>query len=245
MRSSILLGSLLAVGLTSGASAATITSTPFSLGYGFHNNSWNTTETAAFNSLPTGDFSLLVTPSGTGWSASGPSFTNRTLGTSGGDYSGVSSDFQVVVSATYTGTPLDVDVDPGYQVQLNITSIRIWANGYSGPENTGTTVAFSETTPGHESVQSPATPTAPYAAPQIAGSYSQVVWNPDDFFSDVGTTTTTRTLVLQLPAGASAAIDGFEVFGDIVVTYNAIPEPAGLGLLAGGLLLAGRRRRFE
>jgi hypothetical protein len=229
--------------MAASASAATITSTPFSVGYGFsaQTNGWNTTETSWLNTLPSTDFSFGISVVGGQQSNTGPNFTGRKIiaPPAGGSY-GESADpstFGVTLTGTYTGTPGDVDLsDPGYQITINISQISIY--GASQTTNSTQSLGFNETTAGHAQSQTPQTIAAGtnYAA---NGPYTQAVWDPADYSS--AATTQVRTFDLS-PTG-TIYTDGFEVFGTIDVSYNQVPEPASLGLLAAGSLLLLRRRR--
>lgn len=248
------------------AQAATITSTSFSLGYGADTGGpvapqsvhWTDNETSGSNTDVTGPFTASVaftsrTPSpdgdsvyDNGASSSGPIFTGRTLADSpGGVNTGFSSwspRFQATVSGTYTGPPpIDVAVVANYQFSVVITSIRIWGTAVIFNTDGLEDLFFTETTPLHgTSSLSQTLPTAGASAEQAA-AYAQLVWDPADF-STPGVTDG-RVFVLDTAAFPhQRGIDGFEVFGHLVLTYDAIPEPASLGLLAlGGLLLLRRR----
>lgn len=243
MRNTILAMGVVALGTAVSASAATISSGSFSIGYGITEttNTWDTTETAGVNVNVTGDFSLALNVVGSLASNAGPLFIDRVLTSSGGSRSGYSPDFGVTATAAYTGTPVDAAATPNYQITLNVTSIRIYANGYNTSNPTdGTSVYFTETTPGNAQSQSPVA-VGPYAAANLAGSYTDINWNPVDIYS--AGTNQIRNFGF-LVNGGDGFLDGFEIFGDIVVTYDAVPEPASLGLIGVGALLMGRRRRM-
>jgi hypothetical protein len=242
-----------ALGLTGVASAATVISTPFSVGYGFSGSStatssWNTTEpttsSSSNNIYPTGDFNLAISVAGTAQSATGPSFFNRVIGTGttgqgpAGSESGNPADFLATLVGTYTGTPGDVDIgNPNYQVTVNISQISIYGTAQDtvNAQNLG----FNETTAGHAQSQTAQT-IAAGAGYAYYGPYTQVIWDPSDY-SSAGTT---QTRTFGLTSAGTVFTDGFEVFGTIDVSYNkAVPEPASLGLLAAGGLLMLRRRR--
>jgi hypothetical protein len=197
----------------------------------------------------TGDFGLSVAFSGRPGrsddgvgSFTGPVFTGRVLGN--GNSAAISSwsrAFNVTVNGSWTGTtPIDAAPIPNYQLSLNITSIRIYGNADLG--DTGD-LFFTETTPGHGS--SSASASLPITGPQdSAGQYGQLTWDPADF--NVAGTSSSRTFVLDFANDNPAHgrfIDGFEVFGNLVLTYDLIPEPATVTFLGlGGLLLLRRRK---
>jgi hypothetical protein len=231
-------------------SAATI-STPFSVGYGYQGNatanSWNTSETSSSNTLPSGDFSLSIAMDGTQTSPTGPSFVDRHLGTGtagqgpAGTQSGNPTNFLATLIANYTGTPADADpINPNYQIEIDITQISVY--GTSQTTARTQTLNFNETTTGNTQSQAPVTIAAgtSYA---YYGPYTQVVWDPADFQSPITAGPQIRTFTLTRTADP-IYIDGFEVIGNVVVTYNAaVPEPASLGLMAAAGLLTLRRRR--
>lgn len=242
------------------AVTGTIISSNFSLGYGVIQNGtqaqqWSDSETSSANTNVNSPFSLSVvfssrTPAadddsydGAG-SFQGPTFPNRVL--SDGDttttISGWAPRFQVALNGSWTGaTPLDATPNPNYQFSLEITSIRIYGNLSAYGDATHTSMWFSEVTAGHGSSMSPfvVSRTTPILA---ATNWTQLVWNPNDF-SDPGTTGSRTFWVNADTTGSHAFIDGFEVFGDLVVTYDAIPEPATIALLSiGGLAVVLRRR---
>jgi hypothetical protein len=228
----------------------TNTSANFSLGYGAQATSgspWNTTETSGANTATTlGSFSFIPTLSGPPFSSSGPIFPSRVLGD--GDYgvgrSGWSKDFLVSLTGSYN-TALPVWAE-NVKLTLNITSISIYGVQYSG-FGTGT-MQFQETTSGHTASSSAITLNvaadindpgiSPFAT---AANWKQLDWDPADFA--VAGTTSTRTFNLgTFTSTQGYAIDGFEIEGNVVLTY--IPEPMSVWLLGiGGLLLWRRGMR--
>jgi hypothetical protein len=247
-----LLGILAVLLLFAGAThAATINSSPFSIGYGAQVNAtptWNTVETSSANSPTTqGDFTFSPVLTGGIFSGNGPIVSVpggvRTLATGGaGQNVGNSGTFGATINASWTGpTPGDAAATPNYQISLVIDSIRIYGT-ISTSFPTGNDLAFGETTVGHTGT-SPAiilnTTTANY---QIATNYNQLTWDPADYF-DAGTTTSRS---FNLVAAASRPVDDFEVFGHVVLSYDVIPEPGAVALvLAAGIALTFiRSRRF-
>jgi hypothetical protein len=248
------------------ADTGTIISSSFSLGYGattygIQSAQWDTSETAGSNTSVTGPFSLSVvfssrTPAAdgdsydNGASGSGPVFTGRTLADSpGGPGTGFSSwspRFQVTVSGSYTGgTPVDAAPIPNYQFSLAITSIRIWGTALDYGSVSDRDLYFTETTPLHGASSPPQLlpyRTNPFESVHEAAYYAQLAWDPTDF--NTAGLSDARTFVLDTASFPhQRAIDGFEVFGNLVVTYDAIPEPGTMMFLGlGGLLLIRRRR---
>jgi hypothetical protein len=228
---------VLAAGLATvaSASAATITSTPFSIGYGSTapNGLWSTSEFP--QTLPGGDFLLTVDVAGDGQSRTGITFTNGVpdeLGGINNAYSAAAGSFAASLTGTYNGTPGDVAAIPNYHVEVQISQMSFYGSA-------GGTANLKETTLGHEQSQSAQTLPAAY-------TFAQFVWDSGSGltnYSSVGTTQTRTFGIDDSPAGG-AFLDGFQASGNIVVTYDAVPEPASLGLMAlGGLLLVRRRRQ--
>jgi len=254
------IGLLAGLVVTGSARAATITSTNFSLGYGAtqlgpQSTHWTTLETAGSNTDVTGPFATSVaftarTPSpdgddsyDNGASGAGPVFTGRTLADGDNtEFSSWSPRFQVTVTGSYTGPPpIDVAPLPNYQFSVVITSIRIWGTARDFNADGVGDLFFTETTPLH-GASSPAQ-AVPTSGPTVdlAAAYAQLVWNPTDF-STPGINDG-RVFVLDTAAFPhQRGVDGFEVFGNLVLTYDVIPEPASIGLLAVGGLLFLRRR---
>ena len=227
-----------------GASIVTVTSADFSLGYGRTAAGWGTTETAGSNTPTTdGSFSFTPTVTGIAWTSVGPKFLNRVLGDGenvggqGGDYVGDSYDFLVSIAGSY-----DLALPPGAtnpQLTLNITAISLWAiksdYGVLSPE-------YNETTPSHTSTSSMGVTLNDPADFSIAANYKQLLWNPADFA--VAGTSSTRTFTLGAWLSNENPIDGLDILGNVTLTYNNIPEPATMSLLAlGGLAMIRRSRR--
>lgn len=232
--------------------AASITSAPFSFGYGYTPSAtWNTSETAAFNT-PTvqGDFTFTPTVTGGGFDSTGPVFTGRVLGDGSGDYIATSIAYPGVpgllasIAASFTGpAPIDAAPVPNYQIVLNISQISIYGANYS-PGFTASTLAFTELTPGHAS-NSPAIALNNFAPVQLASQVTQLVWDPADYAENGFTFTRSFGLLAE----DESPVDGFEVFGTVTLFYDALPpapEPSSLMLLGlGTLVLSLRRRRNQ
>lgn len=220
--------------LASSANAATIISDNFSIGYGWLNNSWNTTETASVNTGPGSNFLLNLSFATNGFSNTGPSFTNRVLGTvTSSGYVSISTTFSTTLTATYTGpAPLDAAALPNYRLQLNITGISL----YVAPSTiqAGQTANFRETTVGNTQAQS-AQPVSATGNFTTLASYVNLVWDPNDFQS--AGQSQARTFSLETVSPTALGADGFQVFGNIVLTYDAVPEPATFGLLGAAALV--------
>jgi len=251
MKAAILAAGLLAAA-TASAGAATITSGNFSLGYGYANDKWSTDETSSISSpnpnvYLSGNFTLGdVTFTGIKASNGGVGFADRILGHNGTNNQsgyigviGVNELFSATITGSYTGpTPADAAANPNYQVEVNITAIKIYAAQFGASSDT---VNWTETTAGNVQSQSPqAVGTAGVSDP---ANYVHIGWNPAEFLSPVGSTSQTRSFGLGSNNPENIALDGFEIFGNMVLHYDAVPEPASLGLLSLGGLAMRRRRR--
>jgi hypothetical protein len=177
---------LCAVALTSTIQAGVVSSSPFSLGYGYTGSrTWNTGETSSANTETTiGDFTFLPTLVSTHMSSWGPRFTNRVLTTnqSTSGYCGNSGGFGVTIAGSWAGDdPPDADPDPDYHIQLNITGISIY---FAGRNWGATEIAFQETTVGHEATSDytsiPSTPVEGYKG----DGYIQLAWDPADYATE-------------------------------------------------------------
>lgn len=258
------------------ATAGTITSDTFSLAQGYvyvgagTGGVWNTSETSSVNASPGANFTLSVPitmgfyNNATGFfSTNGPTFVNGTLGVSGvqdgiskaGDYNAGfkvgQGSFTATLNAAYTGpTPGDAAALPNYKIQINITNISIYAAGAQAQGTTGT-LAWDETTALNPQSQTPQGVTVnPDPNWTYLANYHNIGWTPTGFQSTG--VAQDRTFGLFTGAGDSGgtdkALDGFLVTGNIVVTYDTVPEPTTVGLVLLGLTLAGfprLRRRIR
>jgi len=227
---------------TSATRAATLTSAPFSLGYGFSRDSgsvWNTDETAAANTPTTiGDFTFNPAPSGPRWSGSGPKFVNRVL-TSGidGDISAYIDDssFQLPVTGSYNGpAPADAAPTPNYKLRLEVSSVSIYAGAH--PSSTLYSINWDETTAGHLAT-SPSVALAPSTNYEDATAYGHLVWDPVDYDVPLGSLNAPFTRTFDILGGNGLRFgDGIEVQGTVSLVYDsAVPEPASLMIVAIGV----------
>lgn len=238
MRNAVLASGTVVLGMVASASAATISSSPFSVGFGFTTaKQWNTIdETSAVNVYPTGDFTLDASVAGSINSGTGPGFVNRDI-TSPGNSSGWGGDFLATLIGSYSGTPVDAAVNPNYQISLNISSITIYAVTQTGAVQT---LNFTETTSSHEQTQSGQNVASGNAA--NGSTYTQVAWDVPDYSTAGLSQTRTFALLSEIDIG-NFFFDGFEIAGTIEVTYDAVPEPASAALLLPAVGMLMRRRR--
>jgi len=205
--------------------AKKVLKTPFSMGYGWTGGSWSTTETSSVNTPPGSGFSLTANLSGVTGSNTGPSFTNRVLGTiltSTAHQASIVDDFEAELVAAYTGSaPADVATKPNYQVSLNIHNISI--RNAPNIVGTGQTINFYEVTPGYEVAQDPqaAVETGNFT---MLPTWNKMSWDPKDPLSMAALLTQqrTRTFVLEQDAYYNMFIDGLEIEGEVSLTYDSV-----------------------
>lgn len=236
-------GVLCALALVSGH-AATITSDSFYIAQGFaptgvpNVGAFDTSETSAVNVSPGADFTLNASVIAQTLSTTGFTFVDAVLGGySGSSYSSFSSSaFSVTLDAAYVGaTPLDAAAIPDYKLQLNITSISIYAASFSD-QGVSSALGWTETTAGNAQAQSQVSiETNPDPNWLYLSNYVNLAWAPDGFQSAGADQTRTFGLAQSIPN--NFALDGFVVTGNIVLTYTAVPEPATLGLLVTSALI--------
>ncbi len=197
----------------------------FSMGYGWNNHSWNTTETSTANTLPGSDFTLAVNFAGMTGSNTGPVFANRVLGSIGASTSyqaSIVDGFEAEMVASYSGSvPADAAPNPNYQVTLNINAISIQnAPNIISP---GQTINFYEVTPGYELEQDPQATVATGNFTMLP-TWNKTVWDPEEPLLMAGAITQTRvrTFVLEQDAYYDMYIDGLEIAGDVSLTYDAV-----------------------
>ncbi len=242
--------------VTTAVNAAVVTDTSaFDIGLGFNNGIWTSQETPTvndpdtvsnINSVPfvVGDFTITITATSASIGSQGPHFgesgLTRVLGDYGvGDVSSFaqSTTSSLSITATYTGPALPGGAyDDSFQLTLDQVSIYAikhpaWAGGadFYITETTGANPGASSTTT--------LTTNPNY---NTGSAYTHIVWNPGDFAINGGTSST-RTFTFANAADLFA-VDGIEIIGSAVRTYN-IPESASLAILAlGAAALLGRRR---
>jgi hypothetical protein len=228
-------GMFCALALASGH-AATITSDNFSIAQGYVNSGgsyqFDTSETSSVNVSPGINFNLNVSVIGAALSPTGFTFINGVLGSSVADYASSysSSVFSVALNASYVGpTPLDAAVNPDYKLQLNITSISIYAASFSA-QGVSSTLGWTETTVGNAQAQTQQSiVTNPGPNWLTRDNYVNLIWTPNGFQTEGDAQGRTFGLAQSIPD--NFALDGFLVTGNIVLTYTAVPEPGTIGLL--------------
>lgn len=247
MRRLTSVGSVVIVLFAASASHATvITSADFSFGFGataLSPATWTATENAATNTPATIDnFSFAPLPVGGRFSGTGPKFVGRVLANgSTTDVVGYLKDFSVPITASYNGpAPSDASATPDYKLLLEITKISLY--GARSDATSGSTLAWSEVTSGHSATSpSIALTIAAGAAQGSKSMYKQLAWDPADY--EVSLTglngTFTRTFGADAPyagTGDWRLVDGMEIEGRVHLSYNAVPEPAAVVLLATSLI---------
>jgi len=230
-------GMALALTFTS-AKAATVVSDNFYIAQGFaptgnpNQGVFDTTETSGVNVSPGANFTLNASVIAQTLSTTGFTFVNGVMGGySGSSFSSYSSSvFSVMLDAAYVGpTPLDAAASPDYKLQLNITSISIWAASFS-PQGESSTLGWTETTAGNAQTQTQVSiETNPGPNWLYLTNYVNLAWTPGGFQSTGEDQLRTFGLAQSIPE--NFALEGFQVSGNIVLTYTAVPEPATTGLL--------------
>lgn len=223
-------------------------SSNFSIGYGWQQagSSWNTNETASFNTPVTapnsgtffnmGDFRIKISVTGTDFpknfaldpgAYTGSGFTGRQITYSpGGDGgSSYSSNVTVSVQAIYTGKLAKATT----AFRLNIDQISVYAGGTNAVASSTTNAAWIETTAGACATSAPIATVS--GGVSLAGykhypSYwSQLNWNPaEPAVTYDGATNLTRTFTLTRDPNDVFLVDGFEIAGSAEVV---ISRPAG------------------
>jgi hypothetical protein len=224
---------MLVAGFTvSSATGETLTSARFSIGFGFDGPSpgqWTTEEIAPGLNTPTtmGDFSFVPTLTSQGFSSEGPTFVNRQP-VNGFDWCAInwdspgadSRDTPPQIVGTYNGT-----LPPGatnVQLTLDVDNIRVYASGsYAGPLD----VWWSETTPGHES-DSGVTMTGEAGGHGFAWTYLQNQFTTAAPLTVPGVTAT-RTFTVKTSDEGTLALEGFEVYGTVILNYDIAPTLEG------------------
>lgn len=245
LKSTLLFGMISAAVFSSGNAASIIGN--FSIAQGFTDAAtFNTTETSSVNVLPV-NFTLSTVIVAAASSQSGFAFPNGDYGIGGlgANWSAYTTPgFLVTLDATYVGgTPGDAAPIPNYKVQLNITSISIRAAAFA-PQGDSYTLGWTETTPGNTQSQSPQSiETNPGPNWLTLANWDNLAWAPAGF-QNTGLDQS-RTFGLAESNLSGFALDGFLVTGNIVMTYDAVPEPSTMGLifLAAGVVGFSSRRR--
>ncbi len=190
---------------------------------------WTLQETEASNVGPGDKFSLDVHLDGGAMSATGPTFKEKVLGgVSGGSVSGIVSNFLATVTGKYTGpAPKDAANPPNYRVQVNVTAISIYAAAI-GDEAGSIPVFdlnFNEVTYGHETSQDVQPVEVRPRRFTDATNYVQISWAPKSYPTDPGALDQEQGRIFDLTESQkdAIAIDGFEITGNIVVTYDSKP----------------------
>jgi hypothetical protein len=239
-------------GLISAASvdAASIISGNFSYGFGKDAPSGAWAEaTPGSNTAPSGGFEFDAQVYTSGWSGGGPSFQNRTIGTytTTGQSGYFTPTSLVYLVGRYNGpAPIDAAANPNYQITMVIDSISV----YAAPASTGgsETTNWKELSGGLTSSPTTIASQDPQTPPQTinwqnAAGYNKVAWSPDDNAVSIANVNEYATRYFQMDTSSDFwAVDGFEVEGHFEVTYDAIPEPTALSLLALPVLALRRRR---
>lgn len=250
-RSAFALSVLLAGG-TAHAATVVLESDQFSLNYGFGGSGasgaqWVSNPSASTTSTTLGDFGFTLAFTDIKASDYGATFANGVLSNGALQYSyaGYSTGWTATVNAAWTGIlPPDAAASPNVKISLIIDSMSIYGLVNSS-QSPSTNFAFSELTAGH-AANSPAITVTALTSSQapagymVASNYTQLVWNPDDYFVD-GSNMSRIFKVTD-----NRVIDGFQISGRVQITYETIPEPGTYALMGGAVfVLFGFHNRWK
>lgn len=238
----ICLAALVLAMTTPALQGATITSAPFSFGFGMTatgGGTWNDEETSGVNTPTTqGDFSFAPVPTGDRFTTDGSTFPNRVLTDAPLDGYSAAIDkamFEVPITANYTGAvPGDVNgTAPNYKLRLEITSISIYAGAH--PSSSLFSLAWDETTAGHAAT-SPSTALPVNNDYNEAASYLKVAWDPAEFDEPLSGLNDSFTRTFDILGGNELRFgEGIEIEGRVTLVYNAVPGPGTFTWLTNGL----------
>lgn len=187
---------------------------------------WSIQENEGANIHPGDKFSLDVQVEGVAMSQTGPTFKERTLGeVTGGGMSGTVEKFLATITGKYTGAaPADAANPPNYRIQVNITNISIYASpiGDEAGSIPVFTLKFNEVTFDHEQSQEEQPLEIKPGRFTKALNYEQISWTPKSYPSPAGDLDQEQGRLFDLTESErnAIAIDGFEVSGNIVLTYD-------------------------
>ncbi len=186
---------------------------------------WTVEGNESDNVFPGSSFALSVDLEGEALSPSGPTFLGRRLGTiSGVGIVGRAGKFIATISGKYTGpAPGDAANPPNYRIQVNVTAISIYAAALGDGSASSFMLNFNEVTSGQE--QSQEEQPIEFRAESFSNlsNYTQLVWAPKNYPSPIGAIDQEQGRIFDLTENEpnSAAIDGFEISGNIVLLYDS------------------------
>ena len=150
------------------------------------------------------------------------------------------------IVASYNGAaPGDATATPNYQLKIELTNLSVYglyeqsSGGTVGPE-----LAWEEMTAGHLATSPSVTlntvsTVAERAWVYDASKYIQLAWDPGDYSLSLGALNDSVTRSFEVNnnvVGDYRLLEGIEVSGRVVLSYNAVPEPSAVVLLATGLI---------
>jgi len=174
---------------------------------------------------PGPSFALSVDLEGEALSPSGPTFLNKRLeNISGTGVVARAGKFVANISGKYTGpVPSDAANPPNFRIQVNVTSISVYA-AVLGDESASTYMLnFNEVTAGQEQSQEGQSVELRSESFSNLSNYIHLVWAPKSWSSTVGEIDQEQGRIFDLTESEpnSIAIDGFEVIGNIVLLYDS------------------------
>lgn len=213
--------------------AGEIVSDNFSIAFGANSSEgrtiWTVQENEGANVFPGDKFNLDVQVDGVAMSQTGPTFKERVLGAvSGSAMSGTVEKFLATITGKYKGpAPADAANPPNYRIQVNITSISIYGSAI-GDEAGSIPVFkwhFNEVTFDHEQSQEEQPLEIKPGRFTNALNYDQLTWTPKNYASPAGDLDQEQGRLFDITESErnAIAIDGFEVSGNIVLTYDSKP----------------------
>ena len=186
---------------------------------------WTVEGDESGNVSPGLGFALSVDLEGEALSPSGPTFLNKRLGNiSGVGVVARAGKFIATISGKYTGpVPSDAANPPNYRIQVNVTAISIYAAALGDGSVSNYMLNFNEVTAGQEQSQEEQSIELRSESFSNLSNYTHLVWAPKSWASTVGEIDQEQGRIFDLTESEpnSAAIDGFEISGNIVLFYDS------------------------
>lgn len=186
---------------------------------------WSVEGDESDNVSPGSSFALSVDLEGEALSPSGPTFLNRRLeNVSGTGVVARAGKFVANISGKYTGpVPSDAANPPNFRIQVNVTSISVYAAVLGDGSASTYMLNFNEVTAGQEQSQEGQPVELRSESFSNLSNYIHLVWAPKSWSSTVGAIDQEQGRIFDLTESEpnSIVIDGFEVNGNIVLLYDS------------------------